>query len=203
MGADVEPLEPARYGQAAAMLARAFHNDPVYSYLFPDAGRRPAQLAWIFERWTRVVATSGAIYATSGMEGAAVWLSPAQGPDLPFWPLVREGLLWTPLKYGLGWLRRAAVITADMARRQRADLDGPHWTLELLGVDPDCQRSGAGRALLEHTLAQVDADALPAYVITHNPANIAYYERFGFELLHRPDRPLRAISLRRPPRVAP
>lgn len=198
---DVELLVPARYAEAGAVLARAFYSDPVWSYLCPDAWRRRTHLAWLFERWARVVAPLGAGYITRGGEGVAVWLPPEHGPDVGLWTLVRAGLVWAPLRFGLGWLRRSAAIAADLARRQRADLDEPHWILDVLGVDPDCQRSGVGSALLAPVLARADAEALPCYVITHNPANVAYYQRFGFELLHVPDSHPRAISLRRPART--
>ena len=194
---DVEPLVPARYAEAGVVLARAFQNDPLWSYLCPSARGRPGQLAWMFERWARVVAPLGAGYITCGGEGVAIWLPPEHGPDVGLWPMVRAGLVWAPLRFGLGWLRRSAAIAADLARRQRADLAEPHWILDVLGVDPDCQRSGVGSALLAPVLARADAEALPCYVITHNPANVAYYGRFGFELLHMPDDHPRAISLRR------
>ena len=198
---DVEPLLPVRYAQAGAVLARAFHDDPVWSYLCPDAERRPGQLAWMFERWARVVAPLGAGYITRGGEGVAIWLPPEHGPDVGLCPLVRSGLIWAPFKFGLGWLRRSAAIAVDAARRQRADLVEPHWFLDVLGVDPDSQRCGVGSALLAPVLARADAEALPCYVITHNRANVAYYQRFGFELLHMPDNHPRAISLRRPARA--
>ena len=194
---DIEPLLPARYAEAGAVLARAFHNDPVWSYLCPDARRRPGQLAWMFERWARVAAPLGAGYIARNGEGVAIWLPPEHGPHVALWPMVRAGLIWAPFKFGLGWLRRSAPIAIDAARRQRADLASPHWVLDVLGVDPDCQRSGVGSALLAPVLARADAEALPCYVITHTPANVAYYQRFGFELLHMPDDRPRAISLRR------
>ena len=39
--------------------------------------------------------------------------------------------------------------------------------------------------LLRHRLEAIDADGLPAYVITHNERNITLYEHFGFELIQK------------------
>ena len=65
----------------------------------------------------------------------------------------------------------------------------PAWFLDILGVDPARQGEGIGRALIEAGLAAVRADAMPAVLETANPRNVAYYERFGFELAEERDAP--------------
>ena len=62
----VEPLDPARYAEVGALWARAFAQDPLYAYVLPDAATRLAKLTWMFERWLRAVAPSGAADITSG-----------------------------------------------------------------------------------------------------------------------------------------
>jgi ribosomal protein S18 acetylase RimI-like enzyme len=63
----------------------------------------------------------------------------------------------------------------------------PHWYLAVLGTDPSFQRTGAGTALLDPVLARIDAEGLPAYLETQKEANLAWYGRFGFELVERVD----------------
>ena len=58
----------------------------------------------------------------------------------------------------------------------------PCWRLDAIGVDPPQQRSGLGTALLRWMLARVDSDGLPTFLDTSAPDNLAYYERFGFEV---------------------
>ena len=58
--------------------------------------------------------------------------------------------------------------------------DDPHYYLPLLGTHPDHRGRGLGMGLLAHTLAQFDAEGVPAYLESTNPANDRRYERLGF-----------------------
>jgi ribosomal protein S18 acetylase RimI-like enzyme len=61
--------------------------------------------------------------------------------------------------------------------------DEPHWHLAFIGVDPARRNRGIGAALLQHTLARIDAQHLFAYLESSNPANISLYRRHGFEVI--------------------
>ena len=177
----VEPLEPARYAEVGALLARAFEHDPLYAYVLPDAATRLAKLAWMFERWLHAVAPSGMADITSGGEGVALWLPPGHRSSVGLWGQIRTGLLWAPFQIGARNLPRALRVAADMKNRIQ-ELEYPYWELNTLGVDPAAQRSGIGALLIRHGLERAARDRAPCYVITHNAANIAYYERFGFNV---------------------
>ncbi|MFI5694369.1 GNAT family N-acetyltransferase [Kribbella sp. NPDC051586] len=56
----------------------------------------------------------------------------------------------------------------------------PVWLLALAAVDPDRQRQGLGHAVIEPGLAVADAAHSPAFVETQDPANVGFYESFGF-----------------------
>jgi len=43
-------LEVAQRGQAAELLARAFHNDPTYRLVIPEEDKRAEVLSWLFDR---------------------------------------------------------------------------------------------------------------------------------------------------------
>ena len=58
----------------------------------------------------------------------------------------------------------------------------PHWYLGSLGVAPEAQKQGLGRALLAHFLSCADGDALPSYLETDRPENLAFYEQRGFRV---------------------
>jgi ribosomal protein S18 acetylase RimI-like enzyme len=61
-----------------------------------------------------------------------------------------------------------------------------HWYLVVLGVRPDAQGRGVGRALVEAGLGLVDADGAECYLETSDPANVVFYERFGFSVTGPP-----------------
>jgi len=180
MAIEVKPVDRARCAEAGATLARAFDSDPMWQYLLPDETKRLGRLAWLFERWTRIVARLGTAHVTGG--GVALWLSPDHGPSLGLWPQLRAGLALGPFRLGWGLLPRSWPVQADMARRYRREVQEPHWVLDVLGVDPAHQRGGVGAALVRPVLERADRDGVPCYVVTHNAANVPYYEQFGFRV---------------------
>jgi GNAT superfamily N-acetyltransferase len=58
------------------------------------------------------------------------------------------------------------------------------WYLQLLGVDPAAQRTGAGKALLSAMFARLDEEGAPAYHETEHDVNVPYYLKQGYEIVH-------------------
>jgi GNAT superfamily N-acetyltransferase len=58
----------------------------------------------------------------------------------------------------------------------------PHWNLETLGIRHDAQGRGIGTRLMAPGLARADQAGLPCYLTTAKRENLAFYERFGFEV---------------------
>jgi predicted N-acetyltransferase YhbS len=58
----------------------------------------------------------------------------------------------------------------------------PHWYLAAIGSDPMVRGKGFGQVLMESRLDRVDAEHAPAYLESTKHENIAYYQRFGFEV---------------------
>jgi GNAT superfamily N-acetyltransferase len=57
----------------------------------------------------------------------------------------------------------------------------PHYYLSLLATHPDHRGKGLGMALLADNLARIDAEGMPAYLESTNPANDRRYRSVGFE----------------------
>lgn len=198
----VVPLRPEHYREAGELLARAFADDPLTTYTIPDPLRRQRVLAWAHARWTAFLGPIGALFTTEDLEGVSGWFPPEHDHDMGLSTFVRAGFLTAPIRFGLRNLGRVLRTNADVQRHYRNEVAGPHWILDVLGVDPKCQGRGVASALLEHTLVKADQVRLPCYVITHNLRNIPFYERFGFQVLS--STPLAegvfTTSLRRPAR---
>jgi ribosomal protein S18 acetylase RimI-like enzyme len=178
-------LADNRIGEASAVLARAFHTDPAWVWLFPDERRRARVLPWLFRVGFEV--TSADVYATEGeILGAARWLPPGR-PPMRVVPTLRA-LVSTPLRLGsatgpfLAYGRAVETLRAAVA-------PGDHWYLAGIGVDPPAQGRGIGGALLQPGIDGAALAGLPAVLLTNNAANLPFYESHGFEIEQEAETP--------------
>ena len=163
----------------AAVFARAFFDDPVTSWTFPNPATRARRLAGLYSAIIRYEGVPmGSTFVaedSSRLLGAAVWRRRAR----------RDRLAWRDVPFSLasGWaLGRELGRTMSAGRSaSRARPRTSHWYLQLLGVDPDLQRTGIGSALVREQLATCDAERMPAYLET-TAENVDFYVRLGFEV---------------------
>jgi GNAT superfamily N-acetyltransferase len=158
---------------AGRLIAAAFEDDPVMSWIFPAPDTR-AKLDAMFGFLAREsYVPAGATYLAG--DACAVWEPPGHGP----WPSERgERFLATlaPLCTGDDLRRLGALSQVTAAVRPRA----PHWYLSVLAVWPERRGQGQGGRLLAETLRLADDAGLPAYLESTNPRNVSLYERHGF-----------------------
>ncbi|HEX4059096.1 MAG TPA: GNAT family N-acetyltransferase [Galbitalea sp.] len=172
----------ATLADAAAIgevFALAFAQDPVTSWVTPDAGRRARLLVRLNTAIARYEGIRlGATYVAvdaGRLVGAAIWRPPGRAP-LRFGS-VRFALV-SGVALGLSIPRTIAAGRAAAGARPRE----PHWYLQLLGVDPDIQGCGVGSALVGEHLRVVDAAGLSACLETTGE-NVGFYGRLGFEVV--------------------
>ncbi|MDG4798244.1 GNAT family N-acetyltransferase [Micromonospora sp. WMMD1082] len=197
----IETAGPAMAAAAAGVLCRSHAEYPAFQHLFPDRARRLRVLRPFLTATARDAARHGRLdVARIGdrVGGAALWMPPGAWPATPGRKLRMTPALTVALLTAGGrarpWLRTGAAIEADT-------IDG--WYLIALGVDPSAQRRGVGGHLLSPVLALADVDGATVGLHTSDPANVAYYQRFGFTVT----RPLGELfpggpaylSMRRPP----
>jgi ribosomal protein S18 acetylase RimI-like enzyme len=182
---DVVRMPPGRLVEASAVLARAFQDDPAWSWVFPNPSRRAALLPWLFQTGFEV--TEAEIWTTGGdMLGIARWLPPGR-PVVHVGPMLRA-LVATPLRVREATTRFFAYGRAVEAMRAEA-VPEPHWYLAGIGVEPSAQRRGVGAALLEPGLQAAARAGLPAVLLTNNEANLPFYDQHGFEVVRREQTP--------------
>lgn len=174
----VRPATPADVTVLAAILARAFYDDPPLMWLLPDPATR-------FDRVTRMFATVigieslryGGVDVVCGggkILGGAVWLPPgrrragfrAQVRAVPNHVRVLAGALGRAARYG--------------SALEGAHPKEPHWYLKAVGIDPAWQGLGLASLLLRSRLDRCDRDGQPAYLEAGKPGGVPMYEHFGF-----------------------
>ena len=180
MTPQVRPACKADIRELSATLARAFYDDPVMIWLLPNEQARTEHLYRLFATMTRHhhLARGGVEVACDGpgIGAAALWDPPNQ------WQETRRGqLAMTPTfirVFGLRSMRGRAV----QELMKRVHPEEPHWYLGVVGSDPSVRGKGFGQVLMRSRLDRVDAEHAPAYLESTKHQNIAYYQRFGFEV---------------------
>jgi GNAT superfamily N-acetyltransferase len=167
-------------------IGRAFFDDPVAAYLFPEIEARRAGFGAFAELAMDQFAGAGETYVTDPVQGAAIWQSPSP-PKLGFWRQI--GMAFRLLLIARGGYGRAIRLSEKMEKHH---LREPHWYLATLGVDPDVHGRGLGSALLQPILERCDGEVTPAYLESSKQSNIPFYQRHGFVVsgdIHIPDGP--------------
>jgi len=169
------------------MLARAFAEDPLCVHLFRDPATRHRELAAALAWNVRYGLRYGDVLAPDdSLDGVAVVLRPS---DEHFSERRLEASGYGRIEEVLGrerWARFDAEfgrIFGDADAALHRAVDGPHWYLDLLGVDPVRQGSGIGGALLGAVNARADAVGADVALLTFQPSVLTFYRRYGYRIV--------------------
>lgn len=172
----------------ASLLTKAFHEDPLFEWFFPDPTNRAVLTGvWMRNSVELSMATGHAFIHADDARlslaaalplAAALWSPPDVelfGPDgfRPRWALLvgaNPGRV-DELREGIHLLGGA-----------HDGLDG-HFYLNTLGVDAERRGQGLAQPLMERVLTVADAEDIPCYLESSNPRNLSFYQRYGFEVM--------------------
>lgn len=177
----IAPLEPRHVETAAAALTRAFANDPMFNWMFPDAGERSRALAALNRVPLAYALRYGRAVQAHDGRAVAIWIRPGQ--PISVTGMIRSGMLGMPFRLGFRAFGQFAQSNEAMGKLHKQYVPEPHWYLMIVGVDPDLQGRGLGSALIAEGLAPADDQQRVAYLETSDPRNVPFYRRFGFEVL--------------------
>jgi GNAT superfamily N-acetyltransferase len=161
----------------ATTIAVAFADDPVWG---PAMGGPPTSIADRLLLWRIFIA--GAVRypwsrVVSGGAAVSVWIPPDGTEMSP----EQEAELDVVLRRLLGPAAAAEFHRLTDRFEANHPRDTAHAYLSLLATHPDHRGRGLGMALLADDLDRLDAEHLPAYLESTNPANDRRYEGVGFE----------------------
>jgi len=181
---DEKALNRGEMTQATKVGGRAFFNDPFFSYLVPDDKGRRRSLPIFFRSVFAHMGPKGRVVTVRNEENVIVGVAAWQvtggyplsiGTQLAQLPSSLRAMYRRPKAMGIGYSYMAAITGAHKK--------DAHWYLMVLCADPSVQRTGVGTLLLEQAFAEIDAEGVGTYLETPRDDNIAYYRRFGFELV--------------------
>ncbi len=115
------------------------------------------------------------VFRTAGFESVAVWIPPGAG-RVHQRAGSRHSRSDGRARRFTGW-RGCRTITPFGEAHPHTE---PHYYLSLLGNHQEHRGRGLGMALLRENLTRVDAQRMPAYLESTNPANDHRYQSVGF-----------------------
>jgi GNAT superfamily N-acetyltransferase len=166
---------------AVVTLERAFFNDPMFAWIFPDAAKRSRALSVLNRVPLRFGLRHGHVMQSNDVKAVALWLPP--GRSITWSGVLSCGILRVPFRTGLRPFAKFAAANEVMGKFHKQYVPEPHWYLMIVGVDPDLQGRGLGSALINEGLARADQARCPCYLETSDERNVAFYERFGFKVV--------------------
>jgi GNAT superfamily N-acetyltransferase len=161
----------------AALLADAFHNDPVSGWLLPDDRERRRRHMRFFLVFVEHALLHGdvALHFNNGCRGAALWLD--AGTEQEIEPDVSK------LREALGDDGFERFVVLDELMHKHHPVGVRHAYLPFIAVSPGWQGQGIGRLLLETKLAQLDEAGTPTYLEASSERSRNLYTRLGFRPL--------------------
>ena len=185
-GEKVRVATPADVPAITETISLAFHDDPTWSWAFPDPARRHEQYAI----WWRFLIEAGlrfdqpAVFVTDRVEAAAIWLPPGEGElsaeDEARVPAMVRELVGDRADEFMELLEHFETVQPA---------DPPHYYLSLLGVHDEHRGRGIGMRLLRENLARFDAEGVPTYLESSNAVNDHRYKGLGYRKVGEFDTP--------------
>ena len=175
--------------EAAHVLAASHLDYPAFEYAFPAIRQRERVVRHLMAAAARDVERRGVGYLarTHGLAaGSALWFPPgalARGG----WDAVQLAASMLPV--ALASRARFPAFARAGSALEEAARDEEGWYLQSLGVTPRLQRRGIGGRLLAPILEAADSRGVTCGLHTSDTANIAFFQRFGFEVIE----PLHAV----------
>lgn len=180
------------------LLAAAFENDPLFTWIFPDDEHRlNATAAWL-GLFAEAYVTDGRVDVLeheNEIAAVALWRFP--GVEIATAMPTVAGLVAAFVGTG-----RATVIFEALGEIAAAHPTDPYAYLHLLAVSPRFQRRGLGELVVAPGIQAASAAGVNAELATMNPANVAFYRSLGFAVTHelalKPDGPQSWVLAREP-----
>lgn len=164
---------------AAAVLQKAFANDPVFDYLCRNDEYRGIAINNLFTTTFYQSFRHNLAYVVThpsqsmNIAGVALWYPPHTGAVVStYGTWITFAGLWKLLRIALTGIR------IELAHPKE-----PCYYLFAVGIDPLAQGMKlAGKLLREH-LTKADNENIPCYLENSNPKNTPVYEHLGFRKL--------------------
>ncbi|MBN1376509.1 MAG: GNAT family N-acetyltransferase [Dehalococcoidia bacterium] len=174
-------LPIGKLNDAAELLMRAFYQDPLLLYLFPDEKDRRESGKRFFLPNLQHAAADGQMLTTNLFRGVAIWrwlgFEPESAKSSDYDP--RSQLPQTMGKEPFSRLMNMVSCIAPMHKNLMKD---KHYYLLFLGIDTGWQGKGIGSQLISPMLQRADREGITCYLETNTEIDIKFYATHGFQV---------------------
>jgi GNAT superfamily N-acetyltransferase len=161
----------------ADTITLAFLHDPVWGPALARADGSMSHHAGFWRCYVEGALRYSTVFMTDDASAVAVWTPPG-GTELSE---LQEAEARRIIQAGLEPEAAAALFQLWERFDSSRPRDDPHAYLGLLATHPARRGQGIGQALLAENLRDWDAQGIPAYLESTNPANDHRYARAGFQ----------------------
>jgi len=175
----ITALLPEMQLEAARLLANAFVKNPLHVAVFGAAALAKNE-AFFRIALESLKGPKSAALLDSRIVGINHWID---SPGCQFSAF--EKLRMTPaMIHGFGLLPAIRVGTW-LSRWAKRDPSKPHSHLGPIAVAPESQGRRIGQQLMEYYCSHLDQLRKTSYLETDRPGNVAFYRKFGFEIVQQ------------------
>ncbi|MBD8497306.1 GNAT family N-acetyltransferase [Paenibacillus arenosi] len=187
----ISKLNPSDKASFISLMSSAFAQDPIFLHIFghsefnEQARRHTAHFfSFLFDKSEWLHEEIWGYYENGKLLGAYIIEKPKTNKIRPMSIIRLVGRLIS-LAYRLP-IRKIRQLNDYMRITRSMAPSTAHHYLIIIGVAPEAQGKGIGKALLQHLLHDVDSSPISHGVAldTENIHNIVLYEKFGFILMH-------------------
>jgi ribosomal protein S18 acetylase RimI-like enzyme len=161
------------------LLAESLFDDPLQRWLFPNTRRRLTTSEQMFRRLVKAKVARGLVRVVRAEGGevasVAIW-TPPNPPAPTHWERRMESLF-------MRWLhgRRIHEVRDGFTALAGRLPTEPNWYLQILATAAAHRGRGHAGRLLEEKFNECDANHLLLSLQTSSTANVAYYQKHGFQ----------------------
>jgi len=170
-------LQPQELGLAANVLANAFSDDPIFQFILGERPDMEKRLNHLFRdaAEAELRKSTHLVEIVDSGNAVALW---HEVDDWETSPVALLRSVPSVLKAFGTRLPRALRVLTSAEKVHPAE---PHRHLMYIGTHKQHKGEGLGSTLLGSMLERCDDEGIPTYLESTNPANDAWYARFGYQ----------------------
>jgi ribosomal protein S18 acetylase RimI-like enzyme len=165
--------------QVANILTESFLDDPSFSFVFGENYHKVSALNAFFEMFVTDAMQRGEIMIAPDEQGACIWY-PAEVEifNEQFEDTLGKIIYTISEIAGKESGKRFEQLIEKVGENEPTQ---KHCEVFFIGLKPSARRKGIGKSLLKPVLDYADTNQVGCYLVSSNPRNISFYERYGFQ----------------------